>query len=829
MVTRPLHPGRLLAKRYAVERMLSKGGMGAIYLATDRQTGRQVVVKGLIDYFDAADPRAAHAARQRFAQEAETLAQLNHPCIPRTVGTFEDGAQLFLVMEYIAGADLDRRLSHTTPNGERAAGQPIPLADVLRWGVALCRVLEYLATRARPVIHHDIKPANVLVGPAADTIHLVDFGTARARLDAGGAVGLEHSSLYGTVGYAPPEQYRGRSEPRSDVYALAATLYHLASDDDPSDHPFSFPRLAALGGLGEALRDALDMEVSHRPDAADLRRRLEALLVRCGAGLLRAPDGSWLEDEDALVGWCLREWGRAAAWLRDGLPDQVGRWWDDRALEAALRRVVEAEPDADVALDRALALLDPAGVGRERPQLACDTPDIDFGQLPSSVLRRDILIENVGRRHVVLYVFLPRWLGGKSGLLTLAPGKRTMLSLAPDLSRVYLGGRLRGEVLVRDHYGRGAVNSPLLRLPVRATVPRRYILSRYGLPLGGAGLALLVWLGAGLPLPQPDSPALPAVLVGDLGSVGAPPADEAAALRAAREFLARGDFQAARTTLIGSLDRHGESGAVRDLLHETLYREAVLLVERGDWEGRRAALQTLLANTPAYRDAPQLLAETYRRAARSALGREDLAGARLELEALLARPEGGPGDAALHREVVEGQARRAAEDGDWQAAARHVLTLWEIDPANDVAAELVASDGRLGQAVAQHRRATWSSGRARVVLRLAADPMATPSVSRDGSLLTLHAPGDQARFYRIANGALLAAVPRQAPAAVSAPDAPRASVGADGSVTVWPARGRVGLTHLADVNAAASALSADGSTLAVVAADGSVTIYRPAP
>jgi hypothetical protein len=607
--------------------------MGAIYLAADRETGAEVAVKALVGYFDAADDRAVAAAHQRLAHESETLAQLAHPCVPRTLGLCEDGAQLFLVMEHLPGADLDRRLTQTAPDGTSVAGQPFPLADVLRWGVALCRVLEHLAARPRPVIHHDIKPANILVDPLADTLHLVDFGTARARLDRRGTVGLDRSSLYGTVGYAPPEQYRGRSEPRSDVYALAATLYHLASDDDPADHPFSFPRLDALGPFGDVLRPALDREVARRPHAAVLRRRLEGLLETAGSGLLRAPDGSWLPDEEALVGWCVREWGHAAEWLAGRLPEQVARWWGDHRLAAGLRRIVATEPHSGRALDRALALIDPAGFGRERPRLACDEAVVDFGRLPGNVLRRDVVIENVGRRYVDLELALPRWLGGVCEQSGLAPGRRTTLALAPQLGRVLLGGQRRGVVVVQESRSNAWPNQPLLSIQVRASIPWRVVLGRRGLPLGGLGLALLVWLGAGLPVPQPPPPALPALLVAD--EVSAPETGVASVVDVAQQHLDAGNYQAARTTLIAFLQQHGESAAVRTLLNDVLYREAVLLLEQGNWQGARAALQVLLANAPAYRDAPELLGETYRRAARAALDRGDLEGARREMQAFL--------------------------------------------------------------------------------------------------------------------------------------------------------------------------------------------------
>ncbi|MEN9934998.1 MAG: hypothetical protein RLZZ387_1577 [Chloroflexota bacterium] len=627
--------------------MLSRGGMGAIYLAYEVATGRMVVVKALADYFDPTDTRRAGAARERLAQEAETLASLSHPSIPRMLGALDDGAQVYLVMEHVAGLNLEQGLSH----GADSPGLPHPLRDVLRWGVALCHVLEYLAARPQPVIHHDIKPANVLVDVAGDRVSLVDFGTAQARLDPGGEVGLAESSLYGTVGYAPPEQYRGQSEPRSDVYALAATLYHLATDDDPGEHPFSFPRLESLGAFGEALGVALSRDARQRPFPAMLRGRLESLLAEEGAAALRAPDGVWLPDRAALAEWCLRAWDDAARWLYDALPDQVERWWGDGRLAGALRRLVREQPDRDMGLDKALALLDPR-IGREAPRLVADTGAVDFGVLPGSLLRRDIRIENSGRRFVSLYVFLPRWVSGSSMALRLPPGARTTLSLTPDLGKLYFGGRLRAEVLVRDHYGRGRQDEPLLRIALRARVPRRYILGRrYRLPLGGAGLALLIWAGAGLPMPRHAPTSL---LEARLIERSAGPASDVPDLpyHRAESHFASGEYAQALEQLRLHFRQERGTPQERALLHEVLYQEGKRLLDQGSWSDARALLTELLAASPGYRDASTLLSQSHYRAAVAALARDDLAGARAELRALLRRQPGSPDAAALQRQLT---------------------------------------------------------------------------------------------------------------------------------------------------------------------------------
>ena len=638
-------PGSLLGGRYSVVRLLSRGGMGALYLADDRESGGRVVVKSLGDYFDPCDDREAAAARERLANEARLLASLSHPAIPRFIGSFQEGVRVYVVMEYIAGVDLQQRL--TAGGAEGRPGSPYPRTDVLRWGVALCRVLEYLASRPQPLVHHDIKPANLLVDQSGDRIYLVDFGAAQARRRRAENTG--RGGAYGTVGYAPPEQYRGHSDPKSDVYALAATLYHLATDDDPGDHPFSFPRLGELGPLGETLARALDRDARRRPPARALRERLEELLAAAGGALLRAPDGTWLPDRQALVAWCLSHWGAAASWLYAGLPEQIELWWGDASLARALRSARQM-PDRGLGLDAALAQIDPRGLGRERPVLAADAAEVDFGTLPGEVLRRDVTIVNSGRRFASLYVHLPRWLRGSCSKLALAPGERATLSLSPDLGRVFLGGRLRGEVVVRGRSGSGSWNAPTLRVAAHGRVPLRSALARYRRLLGGAGVALLLWAGSGFSHPLPPDTATFQARIAQ-AQAALPPAGDARdlALLHAEDSFRRGDYRAS----LELLSRYADDPRARRLLDDSARRLASAALRRGDWEEARAALRLLLEDDPRHPEARALLRETYYRAAEAARQRGDLAGARAELEALLEHFRGDQTARRLLREILQ--------------------------------------------------------------------------------------------------------------------------------------------------------------------------------
>jgi serine/threonine protein kinase len=510
-----LQPGQALAQgRYTVQRALSKGGMGAIYLAIDHETfDRIVVVKAMLDYFDPADPQAVQSARDRFIQEARTLAALRHPAIPQIYTYFQEGPRNYIVMEYIEGHDLLQHLTHThDTTGWAIPGRPYARENVLSWGVALCRVLEYLASRKPdPVVHHDIKPANLLLDSNSGDIRLVDFGTARARLLAqSGGVGLAQSSIYGTQGYAAPEQYSGHSEPRSDVYALAATLYHLATDDDPRDHAFEFPRLNELGALGQALGRALDPSPGNRPVALALRRELEELLAPGTPQPIQTPDGLEASDPAELAHWCEAHWQAASAWLYGVLPDQIERIWGKTKLAQQLREItLRHRYERSAGLDAALALLDPQGFGAAQPQISAATRAIDFGALtPRGIQSHWLELTNAGRRHVDASFDLPGWISASRGLISLAPGQQATVELSAVGDRTAARGQLRDYVGVCDG------PTTLFDVEVQAAISRWNILRARMPPWLVVLVALITlflfwrWIivprySAGLPLPYP--------------------------------------------------------------------------------------------------------------------------------------------------------------------------------------------------------------------------------------------------------------------------------------------------------------------------------------
>jgi len=211
-----LERGALLHKRYRIVDLLSQGGMGSIYRAVDENLGVEVAVKE--NFFTTDD-----YARQ-FRLEAVILANLRHPNLPRVTDHFVIGEQgQYLVMDYIAGEDLRQRMERLGTISEEEA---------LLIGVAMCDALAYLHTRKPPVIHRDVKPGNVRI-TAEGQIYLVDFGLAKVAL---GSQATTTGARAMSPGYSPPEQYgSARTDPRTDIYSLGATLYAALTANLPED------------------------------------------------------------------------------------------------------------------------------------------------------------------------------------------------------------------------------------------------------------------------------------------------------------------------------------------------------------------------------------------------------------------------------------------------------------------------------------------------------------------------------------------------------------------------------------------------------------------
>src|ERR1051325_1405266 len=214
-----LAEGTILQGRYRIVRQLGQGGMGAVYEAIDERLDTIVALKETF-FVD-------EKLRKQFEREARLLARLHHQALPRVSDHFNEGDGQFLVMQFIAGDDLSEMIA--------ARNAPFPEEEVLRWADQLCDALDYLHTQDPQIIHRDIKPQNLKLTSRGQIV-LLDFGLAKGSAGPLTAVTTSASIFGYTPNYAPLEQIQGKgTDPRSDIYALGATLYHLVTNVKPPD------------------------------------------------------------------------------------------------------------------------------------------------------------------------------------------------------------------------------------------------------------------------------------------------------------------------------------------------------------------------------------------------------------------------------------------------------------------------------------------------------------------------------------------------------------------------------------------------------------------
>jgi outer membrane protein assembly factor BamB/tRNA A-37 threonylcarbamoyl transferase component Bud32 len=223
-----LPDGHVLQQRYRIMGLHAVGGMSTVYKAQDMRFAkvtRLCIVKEMLS--TTPDPQMRAMMVHRFEREANLLASLDHPGIVQIFDYFSEGDRNYLVEEFVDGRTLDAVL--TEVDGF------LPEGEVVSWAVQICKVLIYLHSHEpRPIVFRDIKPDNIILDNHG-RIRLVDFGIARI-FESG-----QKGTMIGTDGYAPPEQYRGATEPRVDIYALGATMHYLLSKQDPRlEPPFSF-------------------------------------------------------------------------------------------------------------------------------------------------------------------------------------------------------------------------------------------------------------------------------------------------------------------------------------------------------------------------------------------------------------------------------------------------------------------------------------------------------------------------------------------------------------------------------------------------------------
>jgi eukaryotic-like serine/threonine-protein kinase len=216
-----LAPDTLIHNRYLIVHLIGKGGMGAVYKAIDQRLGNMVALKQTLT--------ASERMNTAFEREARLLASLRHPALPKVIDFFFEGAGHFLVMEFFHGKNLEELLWDRR-------NTPFPLETVLEWADQLLDALDYLHGQIPPVIHRDIKLQNIKLTPE-NQIVLLDFGLAKGTSSSPSHHAHTTVSIFGyTPQYAPLEQIQGTgTDQRSDLYSLAATLYHLLTGSPPEN------------------------------------------------------------------------------------------------------------------------------------------------------------------------------------------------------------------------------------------------------------------------------------------------------------------------------------------------------------------------------------------------------------------------------------------------------------------------------------------------------------------------------------------------------------------------------------------------------------------
>ena len=208
--------GTVIDGKYEILKEIGRGGMSIVYLAMDKRLNKQWAVK---EIRKKSSGKNDEIVVNSLLAEANMMKKLDHPSLPRIVDIIENGSTIYVIMDYIEGESLDKILNEY-------GSQPEEL--VKGWAKQLCDALAYLHSQKPPIIYRDMKPANVMLKPEGN-IKIIDFGIAREYKEQN----LADTTVLGTKGYAPPEQYSGQTDGRSDIYALGMTMHHLLTGVDP--------------------------------------------------------------------------------------------------------------------------------------------------------------------------------------------------------------------------------------------------------------------------------------------------------------------------------------------------------------------------------------------------------------------------------------------------------------------------------------------------------------------------------------------------------------------------------------------------------------------
>ena len=253
-----LKPGDVVKEKYEVLRRVGGGGQSCVYLGKNRENEESVIIKLLM--FQSYSKKAREEELKLFSREAHIFERIQHPLIPRLYDFFEEDGKHFIVEEYVEGKCLEKVIK-SNPNQMESQ-------QVLRFLSDTLDLLITLHNQDPPIIVRDIKPGNIIIDSNGNP-HIIDFTIAREHTP-----GKSDTVRMGSPGYAPPEQYKGSTDPRSDIYALGATAYQMITRFDPSNKPFAFPEILETNknadrDLAKIIDKATSMDPEERYQAAD--------------------------------------------------------------------------------------------------------------------------------------------------------------------------------------------------------------------------------------------------------------------------------------------------------------------------------------------------------------------------------------------------------------------------------------------------------------------------------------------------------------------------------------------------------------------------------
>ncbi len=251
--------GALIDGKYEILKEIGRGGMSFVYLAMDNRLNKQWAVK---EIRKKGNSKSDEIIINSLLAEADLMKRLDHPALPRIVDIVSNDMTIYIIMDYIEGRSLDVIMKEYGASPERL---------VISWAKQLAQALKYLHSQKPPIIYRDMKPSNIMLKPDG-IVKIIDFGIAREYREKA----LSDTTVLGTKGYAPPEQYSGRTDKRSDIFSLGMTMYSLITGRDPIKGDIYTPVRQINKSLSEGIELIIDKCV--QPAVKDRYQSCEELL-----------------------------------------------------------------------------------------------------------------------------------------------------------------------------------------------------------------------------------------------------------------------------------------------------------------------------------------------------------------------------------------------------------------------------------------------------------------------------------------------------------------------------------------------------------------------